>query len=427
MALDFPSSPTNGQVYGGYIYDSTKLAWVVNPQAQAPAFMSDTAPTSPVSGTEWYNTTDGNLYVYYTDGSSNQWVQVKTQSAYASTLGTRVDAIENTRPNTNYIINGDFAINQRAFTSTTTSNAYGFDRWLLGTVGGTCTYSAQTFTPGAAPVAGYEAQNFARTVTTGQSAASDYALLAQKIEDVRTLAGQTATISFWAKAASGTPKIAVELDQNFGSGGSPSSSVQTYGGQVTLSTSWARYSITVSVPSISGKTIGTAANSSLLSLNLWMSGGSTYNARNGTLGIQSNTFDFWGVQVEAGSIATPFHTATGTKQGELAACQRYYIRFTDAAGITLCFGTGLGTTSARFIMSLPVELRIIPTAIDYSTISGFAIGDGTTTYSITAFSLSSSGKASVRFDATGATGLTQYRMYFVNIAAAGYIGFNAEL
>jgi hypothetical protein len=134
----------------------------------------------------------------------------------------------------NRLINGDFSINQRAFTSTTTATTYGFDRWFLSASDGTVTYSAQTFTPGTAPVAGYEAINFARMASTGQTLTSAGSVLRQRIEDVRTFANQTITVSFWAKAGSGTPKVAVELTQNFGSGGSPSSAVNNYAGQVTL-------------------------------------------------------------------------------------------------------------------------------------------------------------------------------------------------
>ena len=80
--------------------------------------------------------------------------------------------------------------------------------------------------------------------------------------------------------------------------------------------------MTVAVPSISGKTIGTTANTSSLGIDFWTSSGSTYNARSGSLGIQNNTFHFWGVQVERGSVATPFEQRPiGT---ELTLCERYY-------------------------------------------------------------------------------------------------------
>ena len=224
----------------------------------------------------------------------------------------------------NAIINGDFRINQRAFTSTTTTGTYGFDRWVLIANDGTTTYSAQTFTPGTAPVAGYEGINFARIASTGQTSVNAYSILVQKIEDVRTFAGQRITISFWAKASSGTPKVSVNVYQDFGSGGSVG--VYSYPDtaalqNVTINTSWTRYSFSISVAGISGKTIGTG---SFLQVYLWTSAGGTYNSQTNSMGIQSATIDFWGVQVEAGSVATPFQTATGSLQGELAACMRYF-------------------------------------------------------------------------------------------------------
>jgi len=265
----------------------------------------------------------------------------------------------------NKIINGDFRINQRAFTSNTTNDSFNFDRWIQGNSGGTVTVTPQTFTAGAAPEAGYEGVNFVREVVASQSASTDYAFLNQRIEDVRVFAGQTVTISFWAKAASGTPKIAGELAQIFGSGGS--STVTTYAGQATLSTSWARYSLTVANPSISGKTIGAGSN---LSLILWTSAGTSLNSRTGSIGVQNNTFDIWGVQVEYGSKATPFQTATGTIQGELAACQRYLPAYFYKATNR---GWSYSTTNTQIYYDFNVTPRVAPTGITYSNLSDFRL------------------------------------------------------
>jgi hypothetical protein len=259
--------------------------------------------------------------------------------------------------NKNQILNGDFRINQRGFSSTTSDATYGFDRWFLGKSGdGTVTYSAQTFTPGTAPVSGYEGVNFARVVTTGQTTTSSYALLAQRVEDVRTLAGQTATVSFWAKAASGIPSITVELQQNYGTGGTATSDL--YKSKIAITTSWVRYSVTIALSSISGKTIGTGSN---LGVALWVSAGSNFNSRLDTLGLQANTFDIWGVQVEAGSVATAFQTATGTLQGELAACQRYYERI-NATSIYAGFGSGFcnNTTTGQIFVNYQTTKRTQP-------------------------------------------------------------------
>ena len=228
----------------------------------------------------------------------------------------------------NAIINGDFLINQRGFTSNTTSGSYNFDRFNQVNSGGSYTLTPQTFTPGTAPIAGYEGRTYLQAITASQSAAGDFAILIQNIEDVTRYAGSTVTVSFFAKANTGTPKIALELQQFFGTGGSPSTAVNTAGGTVTLSTSWARYSLTVAVPSISGKTLGTTANTSFLGVNLWTSAGSTFNTRASSIGIQNFTASIWGVQLEYGSSATYFTTASNSIAGELALCQRYYERRT---------------------------------------------------------------------------------------------------
>ena len=330
----------------------------------------------------------------------------------------------------NRILNGDFRFNQRNFSSTTTDQTYGFDRFkLVSSSGGTM--SAQTFTPGTAPVSGYEAINFCRLVTTGQSGTGVYTILEQDIEDVRTFTGQTITLSFWAKAASGTPKIATQIFQNFGSGGSPSATVETYVGQSTLSTSWARYSVSIAVPSISGKTIGTTANTSYLGVRFWVSAGSASNAQTGSLGIQSNTFDMWGIQVEQGSTATAFQTATGTIQGELAACQRYYYRTSSSqsSGYTGSLGSAASSTIGTTVAKLPVTMRTAPTSVDFSTL---ALDDlAGNSYAVTGVTLSANTGSgdSILLVPTVASGLTVYRPYALknNASTAGYLGLSAEL
>jgi hypothetical protein len=359
---------------------------------------------------------------------------VKDGALAMRTLG---DAIDTSLWNVGYgqagknkIINGDFGVNQRNFTSTTIDGTFGFDRFRIQTGGdGTCTYSAQTFTPGAAPVAGYEGKNYARIVTTGQTTAGSYSALGYNIEDVRTFAGQTATLSFWAKAASGTPKIYAEFAQDFGTGGSPSSDVIIAGSSVTLSTSWARYSITIAIPSISGKTIGTTANSSYVITNFWVSAGSTFNSRTGSLGIQSNTFELWGVQAEYGSKATPFQTATGTIQGELAACQRYYWRRTASTGYdNLATGVSTSATASWYSFTFPVEMRTAPSAYEFS---GLQIAvPGNTAYNVTALAFDGKNAKGTGIGATtasGGLGSATSNVLYGQTSGTSYLAFTAEL
>jgi hypothetical protein len=330
----------------------------------------------------------------------------------------------------NKILNADFSVNQRNFTSNTTSLSYNFDRWLQanGGTSGTLTVTPQTFTAGAAPVAGYEGKNFLQGVTAAGANTDTFAFMVQRIEDVRTLAGQTATFSFWAKASSGTPKIALELGQNFGTGGSPSASVLTTVSAVTISTSWARYSITTTVPSLSGKTIGTTANTSYLIMNLWLSAGTDFNSRASSIGLQNNTFQIWGVQAEAANTASPFQTATGTIQGELAACQRYYYRQTANNNAYQNFGFGMvtnSTTSARIQISNPVTMRAVPSSIDFATLRTTDYGSG---YAVSAVTFGETSFYTTWLTITMAAG-TAYRPVALGAdnSTSGYIGISAEL
>ena len=373
----------------------------------ATATARSTALPSPSEGMVTYRL-DGNIIEYY-DGSA--WV----------TVGSEWNTGKNA------ILNSDFSINQRAFTSTTTTGTYGFDRWVLICSGGTNTYSAQTFTLGSAPVAGYESANYARVISSGQSATTSSTILRQNIESVRTFANTTVTVSFWARASAGTPKVAVELTQSFGSGGSPSADVNTYAGQVTLSTAWTRFSVTVAVPSISGKTIGTTANTSSLILNLWTSAGSDFNSRTGSLGIQSTTIDFWGVQIERGSAATTFTIATGTIEEELAACQRYYWRNSaGSAGQTYAVGQNLTTTLTAYAIQHPVVMRVPVTSVDYSTLAVLDVNGNNV--AVTAMTILGAGTLTSYVRSTVAAGLVAGNAgtLSANNNTAAYLGLSAE-
>jgi hypothetical protein len=247
----------------------------------------------------------------------------------------------------NAIINGAFEINQRNFTSVGSSN-YHFDRWRADFSGGSVTVSPQSFTPGAAPLSGYETASFLRTVISGQSDSSHLAAHQQRIESVRSFAGQVVTISFFAKAGSGSPKIGLALSQNFGSGGSPSTELNNPVSAVSISSIWERYSVNYLVPSIDGKTIGTTTDG-YLGLEFWLSAGSDLDFRTSSVGVQNNTFEIWGVQLEAGTVATPFRRNAPSIQAELAACQRYYEKSTP-------LNMAVNTDNSGF----PVVIRNVP-------------------------------------------------------------------
>ena len=324
----------------------------------------------------------------------------------------------------NKIINGDFGIWQRGTSASISGyNVYGTcDRFNFTSIGGTATASQQTFDYSASPAAdklpitGYPSTYFSR-LTLAASGTTYFDML-QWIEDVRTFANQTVTFSFWAKASTGVV-ITPAIYQNFGSGGS--TQYQTNGTGVTLTTSWVRYSQTIAIPSISGKTVGT---SSKIAFDLaYTSGGTLANA----------TFDTWGWQVEAGSVATPFTTATGTLQGELAACQRYLQAFGgdsnyDAFGL----GSAYGSTGIVIYRPLAVKMRTSP-SLSYSALADWqaqmdGVASQVVSTLITANGLSSStGVLEATFTTNGSFGSNKACALRANNTSSARLYLSAEL
>ena len=307
----------------------------------------------------------------------------------------------------NKIINGAFDNWQRGTSFTSPSSAYTADRFVANAVTSDVV-SQQTFTPGNT-ITGYEPQYFLRYATSA-NAGTRYFF--QKIEDVRTFAGQTVVFSFWAKVNSGTATLTTYFYQQFGSGGS--ADAQSTSGTQTVKTSLQRFSFSITMPSVSGKTIGA---------------GSLVQAAFSFTDISKN-LDLWGFQLEAGSTATTFQTATGTLQGELAACQRYYYRFTTTAAYpdNIVHGSGSqnNTTNCSIMLYHPITMRAKASSIDYASLH---ITDFVTfTSAVSAASMLRNSTKSLQIDVTFATGGAANRpIYLLNDGSTGHLGVNAEL
>ena len=223
----------------------------------------------------------------------------------------------------NLIINGGFDVWQRG-TSFTTSAEYTADRWQLHLSGGTSTVTQQTFTVGQTEVPDNPTYYLKMNTTTGDNNCGMF----HRVEDVRNGAGQNVTVSFWAKGANpagGT--FDFMSSQRFGAGGSSNVEITT---PLTVTSSWAKYTHTFSLASISGKTMGTG--SSLVLIIRQSAGDTSTTAWN--LNIAN-------VQLELGSVATDFeHRSYGE---ELALCQRYYeVIASGASNSNQFFGIGQG-------------------------------------------------------------------------------------
>lgn len=376
-----PASPNNGQLWwdssGTQLYlwyqDPSSNQWVPasNASTGGTIVVSDTAPSSPQSGSLWWDSTGGQLYLWYVDQNTSQWVPASNQSGalaeaptdggvYARQSGGWVATGAQVNIGRNKLHNPLFNIAQRGGGPWTTNSAYTLDRWAIILVLDTVSVSQIALTDTDRTQIGDEEANYAlQNQFTGNAGATAYSEIYQRIENVRRLANKTVTLSFWARAVSGTPKLGLNILQYFGSGGSPSASVRALatGNAVTLSTTWTRYSTTIAVPSIVGKTLG-SNNDHSTQLEFFFSSGANANAVAGNIGVQTATIQIWGVQLEVGSVATPLEKPD--QRYDLANCQRFYFTAT-------VFATGYGTAGTTIYGPYfwPVQMRAAP-AIAYS-------------------------------------------------------------
>ena len=254
----------------------------------------------------------------------------------------------------NRIINGAFDFWQRGTSFTATG--YLADRWFNSLTGGSFSFSRQAFSAGDT-LGSNNPTYFARASVSGQSLASHLFNIAQPIESVRSYAGQTITVLGWARRSSGSGNMAVEGRQSFGTGGSPSSDVTGISPTtVTLTSSFAPFAVTMSVPSISGKTLGTTNDGGFI-LNFWTSAGSDFNARTNSLGLQTIGVDLWGIHIKQGTHTTSAVDLYRQPEPwpELARCEKYYQGFGVGA-----VGAEESTTRAGFGILLITPMRANP-------------------------------------------------------------------
>ena len=179
-----------------------------------------------------------------------------------------------------------------------------------------------------------------------------------------------------------------------------------------MTTTWQRFSFTSTIPSIAGKTVGA---------------GSYLGAR--ITGMQIGTFQIANIQVEAGSVATPFSRATGTLQGELAACQRYYQRIGGSNGgggtyqqiMLLSWET---TTAAWGPFRLAAPMRAIPTMFRSGN---FANNSGSGSTLLIDSAQSGPSILGLGWNAGGGGTPGYCTFYRINNDINAYIEFSAEL
>jgi hypothetical protein len=293
-------------------------------------------------------------------------------SAWTAVSGATIPTSYGFTAGKNSIINGAFNVWQRgtSFSSTLNTITYTADRWdyLTGATAGTFTLSRI-----ASGLTGFQyAMRCQRTASSTQTANLN---IAQALETATSLplAGQTVTLSFYARAGanySATSNVFQSIiiggtgtDQNNFTGGSGfTGQTNLLISSATLTTSWQRFSYSVAV------------GSSYTQLAAYFAFAPT-----GTAGA-SDYYDITGVQLEISSTATSFQTATGTIQGELQACRRYLPAYSGNNNDNI-IGYSFATNSAIYGFQFDTPARVYPTGI---TATGTFYGYGLNTqYTIT--------------------------------------------
>ena len=272
----------------------------------------------------------------------------------------------------NLIINGAMQVAQRgtSFTGITSgTGTYTLDRYdvYFGSLG-TWTVEQSTDSPN-----GFS-NSLKCTATTADAspAAGDYAGIVQFIEAQNlqglgfgTADAKSSTLSFWVKSnKTGTATLEIRQDDNSSKSISPSYTINS-------ADTW-EYK-TISVPA---DTAGVINNDNGIGFQVewWLNSGSTYtsgtsqttwtaannadrNAANlGVGGATSDYFAITGVQLEVGSVATPFeHRSYGE---EFLNCCRYY---QECRGLSTTAGYQNGTSQVIYDIPLFVPLRAQPT------------------------------------------------------------------
>ena len=389
-ALDFPANPTNGQVYSNWIFSTSKGAWQAKPMESAKTVTSDVPPANPADGDQWFSTVDGVLYVYVVDIDGGQWVE------------SRSAIISDGYYSPNYIINGGFDIWQRGTGPFTTHGTFSADRWNFFASAGSSSISRSTDVP--SPQFAFSLSYTATNATLPE--------IYQRIEsrDAAQFAGQTVTVSFWAKSTSGTAGYRVVAYTPTAVDNYATVNVeQTISVTSASASGWARYSVSFVASANAVNGIG-------------------ISLRRATTTSSSTTL-WTGVQIETGSVATPFRRNANSLQGELAACQRYYYRIAPGVVSSLIMAGQVTTSTQGSMFPMhPVTMRANPT-LGFSSVSHFQQHTGGVAIStLTAMTQTSTTPTTAEITTTAGSGFRAGDFARIQTSnAAGWVDFSAEL
>jgi len=339
----------------------------------------------------------------------------------------------------NRIINGAMVIDQRnaGASVTPTNQQYTLDRWYTG-VGQTSKLTIQQNAGSVTPPAGFTNYLGITSSSAYSVTSTDFFYVQQSVEGFNiadlgwgTANAQTVTLSFWVRSS---------LTGTFSGTLRNYSGNRTYPFTYTISSAntWEQKSVT-----IAGDTSGTwytnnnggvdvgfsvgAGSSRSGTAGAWA--GAAYYAATGAtsvVGTSGATFYITGVQLEAGSTASPFeYRQYGT---ELALCQRYFLMWANGSG-NVGLGGYYNSTYVTTSIAFPVTMRSGPTLTQTTGTNYYGIYSNNT---LDYFDSFSSGIQQATVNCAGVDCSTNVSGTSGSIGrivsnAGSYIGFSAEL
>jgi len=338
----------------------------------------------------------------------------------------------------NRIINGDMRIDQRnAGAAVTPANLqYTVDRWAAGLTQSS-KFSVQQNAGAVTPPAGFTNYIGVTSLSAYAITTSDIFNIQQRVEGFNvadfgwgTANAQAVTLSFWVRSS---------LTGTFGGSFVNNAFNRSYPFSYTISAAntWEQKSIT-----IPGDTTGTWLTNNGRGLFLFFGlgvgstesgtagawSGSGFYSATGTVsvvGTNGATFYITGVQLEKGTVATPFERRPFGM--ELALCQRYFqqLNATNNRG-TFAYGNAGNTTVVVGLYAPPVQFRAYPSLAS----SNIAVDNQNGPVSATLGINTNYGSLTlIGMTATVASGLTALTPYYIcaNNTTSAFVQLSAEL
>jgi hypothetical protein len=313
----------------------------------------------------------------------------------------------------NPILNSSFQVWQRGTSiaiPSSTGNTFSADRWTSQTGAAAITISRQlTSDTTNLPFIQYCARYQRNSGQTGTNTVP----LVQNIEtlNARPFAGKAITFSFYARRGANYSPTSNALDFTVGSGTGTDQNVLTsytgeaavLSGTATLTTTWQRFTGT--------GTVSASANEMYIRFNY---------SPTGTAGAD-DFYEVTGVQIDVGSIALPFRTYAGTIQGELAACQRYYLYKSGNE-----FSGVFSSSSTAYLSTHYPIMRVSPTVtIPAGPYTNFIDQSGTSFRTPTSITNYGSNQQGTTLSVSGMSGASVG--HFALYVSGTFIQFIAEL